>query len=110
MKKIIICYIATLIGVYSMQISAAESQEQIYLIQIKNQINALKPLILAAEREQPKNLRIKFHYSHFHDSSGKLHNGLLEDINEIEKAVNENLIRISHEPRRFTTIKDDYVD
>ena len=89
--------------------SADTEQEDIYLTQILNQLNAVKPLILAAAREQPKSNRVQFHYSKFVDSSGAFHNGLLEDLDEIEYGIRQKLKTIPDEPNLFKPITGDYL-
>ena len=64
--------IATLLCTLSMQTMANDTHERMYLIQMLNQMDALKPLILAANNEQDKNARVKFHYRAFQDSTGKI--------------------------------------
>ena len=88
---------------------ANEAQEKIYLTQILNQLNAIQPFIIAAEKEQPKNTRIQFHYTKFHDSQGQLHNGLLEDIQSIKAGIEEKLNQIPVEPRTAIPISGDYL-
>ncbi len=109
MKKKIIFLATVFVCLISSQIFATESQEKMYLIQMINQLEALKPLIIAAEKEQPRNLRLQFHYMAYHDASKKLHNGLLEDINEIEKGIQAKLNIPLSEPHRFAAIKGDYI-
>lgn len=110
MKKQIILFLTTTIILFSIQSYAGDKQERMYLIQLINQIEAMKPLVIAAENEQVKNLRIQFHYTSYQDNSGKLHSGLLDDINEIEKGIREKLSQTSTEPHRFSEIKGDYLD
>jgi hypothetical protein len=50
--------------------------EDVYLKQIVNQLDAVQPLILTAEKAQPKNKRIQFHYTKYKDANGKNYNGL----------------------------------
>lgn len=107
-KIIILCLLFTCF--LSIRTFASEYLEDVYLVQIINQLESLKPLIIAAKNEQPNNLRIKFHYTSYRDASNKLHNGILEDINEIEKGIKEKLNQTSNEPRRFMPIKGDYVN
>lgn len=83
--------------------------EEIYLTQILNQIDAMKPLIIAAEKAQPANTRIKFHYSRYRDSHGNLHNGLLEDVQAIKSGISQKLNDTRVEPRVVTPIKGDYI-
>jgi len=82
--------------------------ENVYLKQIVNQLDAVQPLILAAEKAQPKNKRIQFHYTKYKDAQGIVHNGLLEDIQVIKKGINQKLDQVSAEPRQVMAIKGDY--
>jgi RAQPRD family integrative conjugative element protein len=88
---------------------ANEEQERIYLTQIVNQLNAIKPLITSAAREQHRYNRIQFHYTRYRDSNGKIHNGLLEDINAIENGIREKLDHSTRSQRQFQPLKGDYV-
>lgn len=108
MKHIIVMSIMFVISFLSIQGYANEKNERAYLIQMFNQLESLKPLVVAASKEQPNNLRIMFHYTAYKDTANVLHNGLLEDINEIEKGIKDKLNQISIEPHRFTIIKGDY--
>lgn len=88
---------------------ASEEKERIYLIQMINQLDALKPLVFSASKEQKNNSRIKFHYTSFVDSNGKLQNGLLEDINDIKNGIQARVNQPEIEPHRFEAIKGDYI-
>lgn len=107
MKKLIILFILAMI---SLNVLADENHEKIYLTQMLNQLNALKPLIFSAAHEQDKQARIEFHYTEYHDSNGIQHNGLLEDINNIEGGIRAKLNQQYHEPRYFPAIKGDYIE
>jgi RAQPRD family integrative conjugative element protein len=100
--------IAILIGCVSLQAMANDTRERMYLIQMKNQLDALKPLIISASHEQDTNLREKFHYTSYTDSTGIFHNGLLEDINAIQKGIQGKLNKNVNEPHHFQSIKGDY--
>ncbi len=89
---------------------ASQEQERIYLVQLMNQLDAMTPMVLAAEREQPKNLRVQFHYSTWRDNKGQLHNGLLEDINDIKAGIRQKLNDTTIEPRAINPVLGDYLD
>lgn len=110
MKQKMIIIVSLFIYCFSISIFARESQEKIYLVQMINQLEALKSLVIAAAKEQPANLRIQFHYIAYRDASNQLNNGLFEDIDEIEKGVKAKLNHLSFEPHRFELIKGDYVN
>ncbi|MEO8402578.1 MAG: RAQPRD family integrative conjugative element protein [Gammaproteobacteria bacterium] len=107
-KKAIL--LSLLITLLSLSANATEEQERIYLTQMLNQLNALKPLIVSAAREQPRDNRTQFHYTHFRDANGKTQNGLLEDINEIEKGILEKLDHTPSAPHSIQPIKGDFID
>jgi RAQPRD family integrative conjugative element protein len=89
---------------------ANEENEKMYLIQMLNQLDALKPLVIAASEEQVKNTRVKFHYTSFMNSSGKPQNGLLDDINEIEKGIHARINQTDVAPHKFDAINGDYIN
>lgn len=89
---------------------ASETQEKIYLLQLLNQLNAMQPMISAAEKAQVKGSRIQFHYTNYRTSDGKLRHGLLDDIAEIKAGIKERLEQLSIEPRQVMPIKGDYVN
>lgn len=109
MKQISSLFVLMLIS-FSTVIYASEANENAYLIQMLNQLEALKPIIMAASKEQLSQSRIQFHYSAYRDRSGQLHNGLFDDITAIENGIKEQLNQKSIEPHRFTAIKGDYVN
>lgn len=106
MKKLLL-----LLLLFSSSITAFASTEleRVYLQQLLNQLNAMLPLVLAAQKEQPTNSRTSFHYTAFKDHQSQLHHGLLEDIKSIQQGIAEKLNGISLEPRRITPINGDYL-
>lgn len=105
--KIIAC---VLLGI-STQVYASPEQEQLYLVQLLNQLDAMTPTLLAAEQEQPKNQRLQFHYTVWRDSHGQSHNGVLEDIKAIKQGILEKLNNTATiEPRTVNPIRADYLD
>lgn len=108
-KKIIFPLIILILMTITNTSFAKDKQEREYLIQLLNQLDAMQPLIIAAEKEQPKNLRVQFHYTKFKDSQGQIHNGLLEDIEAIRAGIKEKLNETQIEPRVFSPIAGDYM-
>ena len=102
--------VAALIVLMSTQVLASDATERAYLTQILNQLQAIKPLIVSAAREQPATNRYQFHYVAFKDANGKNHHGLLDDINEMEKGLLDKLEKMPREPHSFQPIKGDYMD
>jgi RAQPRD family integrative conjugative element protein len=109
-KAIINIFVTIGLAFISLNAIAGEAEERIYLTQIINQLHAIKPLIVAASKEQPKKNRIQFHYTSYRDLNGKQHNGLLDDINEIENGIKEKLEKIPSAPHTFQPIKGDYIN
>lgn len=99
-----------LIVLFGSQVFANDTNERVYLTQILNQLNAIKPLVVAAAREEPSTNRYQFHYVSFTDANGKTHKGLLNDINEIEKGIIDKLDKMPKEARTFQPIQGDYTD
>ncbi len=110
MKHIISICLLLAFGFTTFQCFAGVDQERMYLVQILNQLNAIQPLILKAQKEQPANTRIQFHYSQYKDTHGQLHNGLLEDAQAIKKGIEQALNHTSIEPRTVAPIKGDYIN
>jgi RAQPRD family integrative conjugative element protein len=109
MKIKLIVSVLLSISLFSINAHASEHQERIYLMQIVNQLNAIKPLIIAASLQQPKTNRVQFHYSHYLDEHHKKHNGLTEDLNQIEMSIQNKLNHIPIEPSVLPPIKGDYI-
>ncbi|GEM_PF-1537350 len=97
------------ISIVSIHVLASTDKEKIYLVQMINQLDALKPLAISASKEQEKFQRIQFHYLAFQDSDGYKHNGILEDINEIKQGIQQRLANITIQPHQFSKIQGDYV-
>lgn len=110
MRKAILLGFMLTLAFTSLNTFASTEQEKIYLVQILNQLDAIQPLILTAQKEQPKNTRVQFHYTKYRDSQGQLRNGLLEDVQAIRNGIEQNLKDIPIEPRTVTPIKGDYLD
>jgi len=108
MQKLYIYSLALVLGCFSYAAYASNEQERIYLVQLINQLDALKPTILAAAREQPKNQRVTFHYHAWKDANGQSHNGLLEDITLIKQGIEEKLHSTAIEPRTAKPLQGDY--
>ncbi|MCD6047009.1 MAG: hypothetical protein K0S08_656 [Gammaproteobacteria bacterium] len=86
------------------------NDEKAYLIQIINQLDALQPLILAAQQAQLTDKRVTFHYTHYQDNQGQTHNGLLEDTQSIKAGVIQYLNQPTVEPRVVQPLQGDYLD
>jgi RAQPRD family integrative conjugative element protein len=110
MKTKIIFVIGVVLSFFALMAMADETRERIYLAHILHQLEALKPLVLSANREQEKNARIQFRYVSYRDANGMPHHGLLEDINAIQKGIEAKLDDKNLEPRHFPTIKGDYLE
>lgn len=110
MKKIVFILAILITAIFTQQTFANEIQEKIYLEQILNSLNAIQPLIIAAQKEQPHNTRIRFHYTKFKDSEDHWHNGLVEDMSAIKKGITAKLNKVTVEPRVMTPIGGDYLN
>lgn len=108
MRKVFFRILIVVLCFSSVDCFASETQERVYLQQILNQLDAIQPLILAAQKEQPQNTHIKFHYTKFRDNQGQWHNGLLEDLQAIKAGIVQKLNQPTIEPRVITPLKADY--
>ena len=84
--------------------------EKVYLTQIVNQLDALQPLIMAASEAQPPDQRVTFHYQQYRDNQGRVHNGLLEDVQAVKAGVVEHLNAPAIEPRSIRPLQGDYLN
>jgi len=89
---------------------ATEAEMHATLVRIVQQLQSIKPLISLAESQQPANPRTKVHFNRFKDSNGHWHNGLRQDIDAIQKALEEIVNKESIEPRVYQPINDDFIN
>tara|TARA_R110002167_G_scaffold93474_7_gene250490 strand:- start:3685 stop:4029 length:345 start_codon:yes stop_codon:yes gene_type:complete len=89
--------------------NADNAQMKQTMTKIVNQLEMIKPLIDQAQDEQDPHQRVMFHFDSWTDANGKRHNGLRQDINQIESGVVTGINRASVEPRRFRPINGDYI-
>ena len=80
------------------------------LVRIIHQLQAIKPLIAKAEEEQPQNPRVNVHFDRFQDADGKWHNGLRQDVDDIEQSLKQIVNQAGIEPRRYSSMKDDFIE
>ncbi len=88
---------------------ASPEQERVYTLQLLHQIDAIELTVLAAQKEQPFDARLQFHYTAFRDQEGELHNGVLEDLRLIRAGIAEHLSEKVAEPRRVVPLQGDYL-
>ncbi len=88
---------------------ASAKVEKIYLTQLVNQLDAMKPLIIAASKQQPKTNRLFFHYIGYRDAKHTWHTGLLDEINQIQKVIQLKLDHAPAEPTMLSSIQADYI-
>lgn len=87
----------------------AKENEESYLRQILNQLDAMQLTVLAAKKEQIPNTRLQFHYTRYQNAKGEWHSGLLEDIKAIKSGIEERLKASPIEPKGLVPIKGDYI-
>ncbi len=90
--------------------TASPEQERVYLLQLIHQMDAMKPTLLAAEKEQSKTARIQFHYTAYRDIHGQWHPGVWEDLQSIRSGIEEKLEHSPAEVRTIEPIQGDYMD
>lgn len=89
---------------------ASNSQMKETLVQIIDACEAIKILINKADKEQDKNPRYKVHFNSFKDANGATHNGLRDDINEIQKSLIGIVNDEARTPRKVENLEHDFVD
>jgi RAQPRD family integrative conjugative element protein len=86
---------------------ADTEKERVYLTEIDHQLDALQPLLQAAERAQNKTARVRLHYTAYRDRQGKSHAGLREELAHIQKSIGDQLTTLSYEPAPIQPIQGD---
>lgn len=113
MKTMINCLAVACImccGLFTSSLALADdAQMRITLVKMVNQLEAMKPLITQAAREQDANARVRIHFDSWTDANGVKHNGLRQDIDAIQQALIHSINRQAVSPRVFTPIKNDFV-
>ena len=66
---------------------ATEEEMKNTLVQIIQQLEAIKPLINQAEKEQPSDTRVKVQFNAYTDSEGRQHPGLNQDIDSMQQSL-----------------------
>ena len=89
---------------------ASDSQMKETLVQIIDALEAIKILTNKAEKEQDANPRYKVHFNSFKDANGATHNGLRDDINEIQKSLIAIINDDTRMPRKVENLEHDFVD
>lgn len=105
MKKIIVIFLISL----SQIALASNAQMNETLVEIIDALEQLKILVNKAEHEQDKNPRFKVHFTKFEDRFGTLHNGLREDLNEIQKSLIDIVQQKAVAPRNIKPLENDFV-
>lgn len=89
---------------------ADNAQMNATLVQLINQINAMMPLIDAAEKQQDKTAPMQFHYDTFIDANGIQHNGLRQDLLTIRQSLINEINQPPLAPRTIIPLQLDYVE
>lgn len=89
---------------------ASNSQMKETLVQIIDACEAIKILINKAEKEQDANPRYRVHFNSFKEANGTIHNGLRDDINEIQKSLIGIVNDEARTPRKVENLEHDFVD
>lgn len=108
MKKMVIIVVLCALSI-SLKIYADTAQMNMTLTKIINQLQALKPLITQAERQQLKNSRYQIHFNTWCDSHGQIHQGLRQDINTIQASLIIAMNRTQVTPRAVQPIRGDFI-
>jgi RAQPRD family integrative conjugative element protein len=86
-----------------------QDQMKITLVKMVNQLEAMKPLITEAERQQSENPRIVLHFEDWTDSEGELHHGFRTDLEAMQTGLLEIINQEDTDPRSLPSLKGDFV-
>ena len=95
MKRPLLCAMAILASCLTGQVQADTERE--YLMRLTQEIDALAPLIDAAEENADKSRRIRFRYDWLRRDLARIREGLLEHATADQA-----------EPRRYPPLRGDY--
>ena len=95
MKRPLLCAMAILASSLAGQVQADTERE--YLMRLTQEIDALAPLIDAAEENADKSRRIRFRYDWLRRDLARIREGLLEHATADQA-----------EPRRYPPLRGDY--
>lgn len=90
-------------------IHADQAQMQAQLVQVIEQLQQIKPLIAAAYAEEPVNLRDQVHLKAFIGSDGQMHNGVSEDLDQLQAGIEQIINQPQIDPKTYAPISGDYV-
>ena len=105
-----VCFLLLLGGVFSNTVVYADqAQMQAQLVQVIEQLQQIKPLIADAYAEEPANLRDQVHLKAFMGSDGQMHNGVTEDLNQLQAGIEQIINQPQIDPKAYAPISGDYV-
>lgn len=79
------------------------------LVRLVAELDALLPIIAAAESEQDANSPVQFHFEDWRDAKGVRHNGLKQDVLAMRAGVVAQINQPVLAPRTITPLADDYL-
>ncbi len=110
MKKLLLILVTAILPLgFIVPAHANDAQMRETLVRIINQLQQIKPLIAQGKRQQSVNPRIKVHFDRFKGPDGQWHNGLQQDINNIQQSLIQIVNQESVEPRTFQSVDDDFI-
>lgn len=109
MKKLSTMVLTIILVILPFCSYATEAEMKETLVQIIEQLESIKPLVNKAEKEQPKDARVKVQFDSYKDAEGLAHNGLKQDINSIQKSLEDIVNQQGLEERHIAPIKSDFV-
>ena len=79
------------------------------LVRLVNQIDAMMPIIDAAQKSQDPNARVQFHFETWTDNQGQVHLGLREDLFMIRQALVSQINNTNLTPTYVPPLENDFV-
>lgn len=94
----------------SLASQAGEVEMKEALIEIIQLLEYVKPVVEQAQKEQPKDARVKVQFESYTDSDGNQHAGLKDDLNAIQQSLEAIVNQQGLEERTLSPIKSDFVE
>lgn len=110
MRKSIITLLITSCLLLTGVTHADRAQMRATMVKIVNRLQAIKPLINKAKREQPEHSRVKIHFDQWRNQKGQMQNGVLQDVEAIQHSLVHAIRQQRVQPRYYQPIHGDFID
>ena len=88
---------------------ANTAQRNAVLLQVIDQLNAIKPLLAKAATAQTPDAAKRVHFYHWCEANGKCHSGVQEDIQAIIAGLTQAISATPSSPRKIVPMTGDFL-